>query len=399
VNLGRKKMERFQPGTLGHSICVVCVVAILLVSWRSSCSGQQLTSRMENQDVIDMVSLGLSDAVIIDKIHTTQVTDFDTSVAALRVLKAGKVSDAVIRAMINAHSSGVVSSVPVAPVAATLPEEVGVYVVLHGKLTEIEPEIVNWQTGGWVKSHASLGIVKGDVNGKVMGSKSPLQVSDEPVDFLIRTLEGTSVTEYQLLRLHEKSDRREFRAATGGVIHQSGGAEPNSISFAPEKVGSRTWKIELHDLQKGEYGFLPPGLFSKSISSSGKIYTFCIVEGGNARLWNVAGEKNTDHVTIEPDLDSSGPHVFKEATIGAFSNLNPNVQRDGVTLTAVTAGGPADQVGIKIGDVILSINDHYLFTVRELNEEISHHQPGTKIAVRYRRYSTIYDISVVVGAK
>jgi S1-C subfamily serine protease len=68
-----------------------------------------------------------------------------------------------------------------------------------------------------------------------------------------------------------------------------------------------------------------------------------------------------------------------------------------VTLTSVTAGGPADQVGIRAGDVILAIDDHYVFTVGELKEEISHHQPGTKIEVRYRRYSIIYDTPVVLG--
>lgn len=68
-----------------------------------------------------------------------------------------------------------------------------------------------------------------------------------------------------------------------------------------------------------------------------------------------------------------------------FCDGNPEVRHNGVTLTALTAGGPADQAGIKAGDVILAINDHYLFPIRELQEEISHHQPGGKIAVRYRR--------------
>jgi TonB family protein len=58
---------------------------------------------MANQDVIDMVSLGLSDDVIIEKIHAVDSTDFDTSIKGLRALKAGKVSDLVIRAMINPH--------------------------------------------------------------------------------------------------------------------------------------------------------------------------------------------------------------------------------------------------------------------------------------------------------
>lgn len=94
---------------------------------------------------------------------------------------------------------------------------------------------------------------------------------------------------------------------------------------------------------------------------------------------------------------STSAQIFAQASIGIFCEGNPEVRHDGVTLTALTPGGPADQAGIKAGDVILAINDHYLFTIGELKEEISHHEPGTKIAVRYRRYSTIYDASVTTG--
>jgi hypothetical protein len=34
----------------------------------------------------------------------------------------------------------------------------------------------------------------------------------------------------------------------------------------------------LKDLKKGEYGFLPPGVSSASLSSSGKIYSFGVTE-------------------------------------------------------------------------------------------------------------------------
>jgi hypothetical protein len=50
-----------------------------------------------------MVGLGLSDNLITDKIRVAQLTDFDTTVVGLRALKAAKVSDAVIRVMVNAH--------------------------------------------------------------------------------------------------------------------------------------------------------------------------------------------------------------------------------------------------------------------------------------------------------
>jgi heat shock protein HslJ len=48
-----------------------------------------------------MVSLGIGDDVIIEKILSAATTNFDTSVDGLKTLKASKVSDAVLKAMIN----------------------------------------------------------------------------------------------------------------------------------------------------------------------------------------------------------------------------------------------------------------------------------------------------------
>jgi S1-C subfamily serine protease len=60
---------------------------------------------LSNSDVIQMVSLGISDDVIVEKIHSVASTNFDTSVDALTALKAAKVSDAVLKAMISPHAS------------------------------------------------------------------------------------------------------------------------------------------------------------------------------------------------------------------------------------------------------------------------------------------------------
>lgn len=69
----------------------VCVLAA------SICLGQQAVKKMTNEDITAMVSLGLTDEVIIDKIRAAGVTDFDTSVVGLTALKQAKVSDAVKR--------------------------------------------------------------------------------------------------------------------------------------------------------------------------------------------------------------------------------------------------------------------------------------------------------------
>jgi hypothetical protein len=56
-------------------------------------------------------------------------------------------------------------------------DEGGVYQVVHGKLVAIEPEIVNWRTGGVIKNAVTLGIDKGHVNGTVAGPRSKKTVA------------------------------------------------------------------------------------------------------------------------------------------------------------------------------------------------------------------------------
>src|SRR5215510_14819882 len=84
--------------------------AILLASMFSwlitSACAQEVARRpqpLTNQDVIDMVGLELTEGVIIAKINAASTTACDTTVLGLRALKAAKVGDVIIRAMINVH--------------------------------------------------------------------------------------------------------------------------------------------------------------------------------------------------------------------------------------------------------------------------------------------------------
>ncbi|HXJ45714.1 MAG TPA: hypothetical protein VNK47_03495 [Candidatus Dormibacteraeota bacterium] len=237
---------------------------------------------MTNKDVLDLVALGSGDDVVIEKIRTASQTGFDTDLESLKTLKAEHVSDAVTRVMINPKAA-IASVAPTASVAAApsanpdAPEEIGVYIRMAGKLTEVAPEVVGYKTGGVMKTIATQGWDKGHRNGTVQGPKSVLQVASD-AEFIIRVPEGTAITEYQLLRLDMKGNRREFRAWTGGVFHSSEGAEKNAEKFESEKVAPRTFRVKLPVLKKGEYGFLPPGNTSGNIASSGKLYTFGIIE-------------------------------------------------------------------------------------------------------------------------
>jgi hypothetical protein len=123
------------------------------------------------------------------------------------------------------------------------------------------------------------------------------------------------------------------------------------------------------------------------------------------RGWNADIHKGTmlnayvngdQSVTLE---NAAGNIALRgDASIGAWSDQNPTVRHDGVVLSRVESGGPADGVGIRPGDVILALNGHYLYTAAELSREIGGIAPGTRIAVRYQRRSTIYDTYLVLSS-
>ncbi len=136
--------------------------------------------------------------------------------------------------------------------------EIGVYLFQNGAWMEMMPEVVNWKTGGVLKSVSTVGIVKGDVNGRLRGGTSKTRIT-RPIRLLVHCQEGTQVTEYQLIHLRTHSNGREFRTVTGGIFHVSGNSDRDDLPFDSQRIAPRTWTISLEALKAGEYGLLPPG--------------------------------------------------------------------------------------------------------------------------------------------
>jgi hypothetical protein len=51
------------------------------------------------------------------------------------------------------------------------------------------------------------------------------------IEFIVIAAEGVSISEYQLLKLNQHSDNREFRTVTGGVFHAKGGATRDMVAL------------------------------------------------------------------------------------------------------------------------------------------------------------------------
>lgn len=254
---------------------------------------------LNNASVMKLVKAGLSEDLIVTTINSS-VGTYDTSANGLIALKKAGATDKVIAAVLL-KASGASAGAPAASPAASNPatagsasnavvlapgalpagvDSIGVYYLDKDGSTwqEVPAEVVNFKAGGALKHYASAGVLKGEMMGIVGGNRGPLSLK-VPASFILYVPEGRAPGEYQLLRLHVNADSREFRAANGGIVHDAGGALRDVMDFTAKKIAPRIYLIEFgEDMDRGEYGFLPPSdaPVGGSIPTASKIYSFAI---------------------------------------------------------------------------------------------------------------------------
>lgn len=260
--------------------------------------GQEITRRLTNEDVIGMVAAGLSDDVIITKIHSISGADqlrFDTSVKGLAALKAANVSDAVIKVMVNPALPPAV--VVAAGTAVTLdpnlpPPEVGVYWKDGPVFNLIQGKAVSQsKVGGRAGSFFSHGMRSMHWDAYLLGPTSENRVKDRRPLFYLYVPDGSSASDFALIRLEKKDDRREFQIGSFGGMSggKAGVKRDKELPFKSEHVGIRYYRLTLdQDLKPGEYAFFlgtgEQAMMGKSGSSgsggaaSGRVFDFTIAE-------------------------------------------------------------------------------------------------------------------------
>jgi putative serine protease PepD len=81
------------------------------------------------------------------------------------------------------------------------------------------------------------------------------------------------------------------------------------------------------------------------------------------------------------------------AEIGA--NAGPG---GGVRITNVVAGGPAEEAGLRTGDVVVRINTHLVTAPHDLIAMVRSYEPGTTVTLTYRRGSATQAAKVILAA-
>lgn len=104
-------------------------------------------------------------------------------------------------------------------------------------------------------------------------------------------------------------------------------------------------------------------------------------------------------------LETSG--TFQEGYLGIYAHdkevvpyINSQVKLDkGIYVVSVDENGPSGKAGIKVGDIIISIDQNYIDKMIELREYIYSKSPNTKVTLKIIRDNKQIDVVVTLGKK
>ena len=252
---------------------VLTVVAVLLVV--GVAIGQEI---LTNDSVVEMVTAGLPEEIIIAKINSSK-TSFDLSTPALAKLTQTKVSSAIMKAMIAPKASdpgtpvATAVPVPVNPDDPMAPHDPGIYLMTvtrdGGKtMAQIERAGSSHEKTANTWGHAfSYGISKAKLKAELPGRQAAARSNQEKPEFYMYfpptgnlgaadTI--TSPSQFSLLSLEVKKDHRETAVMKIGFGTASAGTdEKRTLKFDVDKIRAYAYKATPSaGLKEGEYAFV-----------------------------------------------------------------------------------------------------------------------------------------------
>ncbi len=250
-------------------LMLTLVAAALTLFTATSLTAQEV---LTNDSLVALKKAGLSDAIIISKIRSSQ-TKFDVSTKGLIGLKNAGLSDQVIEAVVNAGSApatppAATAPAPPAAAAATATKET-IYHLAAGKYVELNPASSSMETNVSFYSNKSELVLK--------GRKAQYRVTDKKPVFY----SAWGPNEAPLVRMKPGSDHDDRNLKIGGGSFMPfGGTQSygvrseDKIDVDAEKDARGLYKMTPKEpLKPGEYAFV---LTFGSAAGSGRVYDFGI---------------------------------------------------------------------------------------------------------------------------
>lgn len=237
---------------------------------------------LDNQQVIDLVKVGLGDEAVVAKINSS-ATHFDVSTDGLIALKNAGVSSAVIAAMIQASNHATVSENAALSADSPdpkIPHPSGIYMLAdwlaQPKMLVIDPTTSDQtKTGGFLGYALSGGIASMSFKTVIPNAHARIETNQNRPKFYFyfdqsdHSLSNggstfwtagavTSPNEFSLIRFKVKGERREARVGSFNIAGaKSGVMDKDRIPFDYTAVVPGVFEVHPQvDLEPGEYGFI-----------------------------------------------------------------------------------------------------------------------------------------------
>lgn len=239
---------------------------------------------LTNQSIIDLLSIGMSDDIIIAKIKSSK-SDFDTSVESLKTLKESGASDSILMEMMG-------TSKPAITLQEAASDKLGIYVKEGNGHRKIYPSAFIGKSVSTLGVALSFGLANADVVSSIQGAHSHNKLDKNSPEFHFffeRSNNNpnnifqiaSSPYEFILTRLESDNDTRHL--VTGSANAYAGqkiGVNPESLIKFKVSPISETEFIVIPEtpLPAGEYCFLYQGTVSQGNSNVQSVYDFSVPE-------------------------------------------------------------------------------------------------------------------------
>jgi hypothetical protein len=256
---------------------------------------------MNSQDVIKMVSAGLSEDVIIGAIRKVAKPDFDLTPDGLIALSKAGVSTGIIRAMQGGNDTSAPSASSTAafvnPFSTRSVEgrEAGIYFKDADKMTQLEPSAFSGgKSGNMFVSGLTYGVKKTKWKALVRSPRASQRILMATPEFYFyfeargaglsnsafASFAGaSSPNEFVLVKMDRSGNQREVTVGEFGITGTSSGtASHDSIDLNVEKISPGSYRVTPKDpLKPGEYCFFyASGSSMFAAAGRGKLFDFGI---------------------------------------------------------------------------------------------------------------------------
>jgi hypothetical protein len=294
-----------------------------------------------------------------------------------------------------------------------IPADPGMYVERGSGFTNIIGQIAQFtRTGSRLVSHATIGIKAAKANIQLPGPHAQTVVSPQPVFYFIPPKQaaaaGVNAGDLILLRLEEKSQRRQFEIAAAGLFRASSGISlTHQVQILRSEPTPGIYMITpATELTRGEYAlYLARGegmaayVYDFGVQGARSVQPLQVDRGQRSRADTLSGSNNP--VAQEsPALAASAASLNDPVTAkltattshGCLGILGSDWQEQGamgVEIVKVLEGSSAEIAGLHQGEVITDVNGVNVHSTQDLSNILSKMEPGTRVNVSYLYKSNI----------